>query len=172
MEDPRTQALAVIRAHAQARPHAVLFDEPAKQLFDVPSAKLYPLEVAELARVEQRNDKDTKAPYVLLVFTDGRQVALTDAGIGFAPEFRNTGALQLPQVVCFRDFLGLLNRLKHDLYGHADREPTRDTVSLLMMCIAIVDGARLAGFDVAREEKELDTHLQELERRAPKVPTT
>jgi hypothetical protein len=33
------------------------------------------------------------------------------------------------------------------------------------MCIAILDGARDQGFDVEREEKEVELHLSELEKR-------
>jgi hypothetical protein len=34
-----------------------------------------------------------------------------------------------------------------------------------MICIAILDGARLAGFDVGEMEGELDESLREIERR-------
>jgi hypothetical protein len=35
-----------------------------------------------------------------------------------------------------------------------------------MSCLAILDGARRLGFDVGREEKELERHLTELEKRS------
>jgi hypothetical protein len=35
------------------------------------------------------------------------------------------------------------------------------------LCIAILDGARAAGFEVGREEAELEALLRELEKRAP-----
>jgi hypothetical protein len=58
-------------------------------------------------------------------------------------------------------------RIEHELYEHLDRPPTRETLRILMMCIAILDGARAVGFEVGREEKRLEQHLAELEKRAP-----
>lgn len=164
----RSQKLAAVRAYCQAHPQAVLFDEPGEALFDVAGVRTLTLRAGDLRSVEPSADKDTKAPYLRLTLEDGRELALTVAGIAFAPDFGNSGPLQdLPEAVCFRDYLGLLERLKHDLYGHADEAPTRATVHLMQMCIAILDGARKVGFEVGREERELETHLTELEKRAP-----
>jgi len=164
----RSGQLAAVRAYCQAHPQTVMFDEPGEALFDVPGVKTLPLRAADLAAVETLQDQDTHQPYLRLTLGDGRQFALTAAGIALAPDFRNTGPLEdLPAAVCFRDYRGLLDRLRHDLYGHADEPPTRATVKLMMMCLAIVDGARALGFDVGREERELETHLDELEKRAP-----
>lgn len=169
MEPPSaSEKLAAVRAYCQANLRAVLFDEPGEALFDTAGVKTLTLRAGDLHSVESLEDRDTRAPYLRLTFEDGRQLALTQAGIAFAPDFGNTGPLEdLPAAVCFRDYLGLMDRLRHDLYGHADVAPTRATVKLLMMCIAVVDGARKAGFDVGREERELETHLAELEKRAP-----
>ena len=154
-----------IRAFCERPPRAVLFDEPAGQLFDVFSAKT--LKLPRLAAAEDLKDPVTGATYLRLS-TDGPQLALTQAGIAFPPAFHNTGALEgLPGAVSFRDYRTLLDQLKHQLYGHPDVAPTRDTLKLILSCIAILDGARAAGFDVSREEPELETHLAELERRAP-----
>jgi hypothetical protein len=166
----RSEKLAAVKAYCQSHSRAVLFDEPGAALFDAFGVKTLALDAGNLERVEARADRNTKAPYLLLVLGDGRELALTEAGIGFAPDYRNTGPLppeDLPQVVCFRDYLGLLERLRHDLYGHQDQAPTKATLKLLLMCIAILDGARRAGFDVGREERELETHLAELEKRGP-----
>jgi hypothetical protein len=164
--------LAAIRAYCQAHPQAVLYDEPGEALFDTFGVKTLILRGSDLESVESLADQQTKAPYLRLTLADGRQLALTEAGIAFAPDFTNSGPLtDLPDAVCFRDYRGLLERLKHDLYGHADAPPTRATVKLLMMCIAILDGARKAGFEVGREERELETHLVELEKRAPTPPS-
>jgi hypothetical protein len=170
MEPPADSSakLAAVRAYCQANLRAVLFDEPGEALFDVASVKTLTLRAGDLQSVEALEDQDTRAPYLRLTLDDGRELALTQAGIAFAPDFGNTGPLEdLPRAVCFRDYLGLLGRLKHDLYGHPDVAPTSATVKLVMMCIAVVDGARKAGFDVGREERELETLLTELEKRAP-----
>jgi hypothetical protein len=161
------EKLAQVRQHCQANPGTVLFDEPGDALFDVFAQRALPLSSTDLQTVESRTDKDTKAPYLLLVYGSGRQVALTIAGIGFSPRFEHSGPQELPEVVCFRDYQGLVDRFKHDLYGHPDVAPTRSTVRLLMSCIAILDGARAVGFDISREERELEKHLDALEKRAP-----
>jgi hypothetical protein len=172
MDPASTSAkLAAVRAYCQAHQRSVLYDEPGEALFDVFGVKTLTLRGSDLQAVESLADQDTKAPYLRLTFADGRQLALTEAGIAFSPDFSNSGPLEdLPKAVCFRDYRGLVERLKHDLYGHADAPPTRATVKLTMMCIAILDGARRAGFDVGREERELEAHLTELEKRAP-VPS-
>lgn len=173
-EHTRTQHLASIRRFCAQHPQALLFDEPGEVILDVYSSKTLPLDVPKLASVEERaNLKESGRPYLVLQYEGGRQLALADVGIAFAPDVRNTGPLgELPDVVCFRDLATLLVRLKHDLYGHPDREPTRDTLRLLLTCVALLDGARNQGFDVGKEERELEIHLAELEKRAPRVPTS
>ncbi len=167
--DPPSRAgqLTAIRSFCAKLPGSVLFDELGKSLIDAFSGKAIPLDVKDLVSVEQRAKAGTPEPYLALTYGDGRQLALADVGIAFAPDTRNTGELpDLPPVVCFRDYATLLGRLKHELYGHVDREPARATVALVMSCLAILDGARRLGFDVGREEEELETHLAELEKRS------
>ena len=172
MDETRASQLARIRGYCAAALRPILFDEPGGLLMDVASAKTLQLDAPNLTAVEERVNPSTRAPYLLLVYGDGRQFALAEIGVAFAPQFHNTGPLpELPEVVCFRDHATLLGRLKHELYGHLERAPTKETVKLLMMCIAVIDGARAVGFDVGREEKDLDSHLAELEKRAPK-PTS
>jgi len=162
----QVQEVAKLRAYAAAHPGAVLFDEAGDALLDVFAAKAIPARAAELRAVEERRAAGDARPYLLLVYGDGRQLALTDAGVGFAPDPRNTGPLpELPPVVCLRDLRTIADRVRHELYGHPDRPPTRDAVKLVMMCIAILDGARAHGFDVGREEGEVEALLSELERR-------
>lgn len=167
-DDTRSTQLARIRDYCTRYMRSVLFDEPGQALLDVFSGRSVPLDLAELMSVEERINKETKNPYLLLAYGDGRQVALSEVGIAFPPDTRNTGALpDLPDVVCLRDYRALLDRLKHELYGHGDREPDRGVVRVLMMCIAILEGARAVRLDIGREERELQTHLQELEKRVP-----
>jgi len=149
-----------------ARPGtAVLFDRHSATLLDVYSSKAVAIESQQLVRVEERMDAQSGQPYLRLDGESG-QLAITAAGIAFAPDFQNSGPFpELPQAVCFRDFRSLLERFKHQVYGHPERAPGRDPVQLLMMCIAILDGARAQGFDVGTEEKELEWHLSELEKR-------
>ena len=56
-----------MRQHCQANPGPVLLDEPGDALFDVFAQRPLPLSAADLQSVEAKADKDTKAPYLLLV---------------------------------------------------------------------------------------------------------
>lgn len=154
-----------LRAYCVAHRGAVLYDPTTDTLFDVFSAKTLPLGPTSIAAVEERIDRETKTPYLAIELSEGRQLALTQAGVAFPPDFRNSGPVSLPLAVCFRDFRTLVDRVKHELYGHAGRPPTSDTPQVVMMAIAILDGARAQGFEVEREERELDLHLNELEKR-------
>jgi hypothetical protein len=168
-ESSRSEQLQRIREFCRRPPRAVLLDEPTATLYDVFSAKAAPLHAEELDKVLEWSDRETKRPYLLLVYGDGRQLVLAEQGVCFPPQTAATGPLpDLPQVVCFRDYASILARVKHELYEHLDQPPNRTTVGALMMCIAIVDGGRGAGFEVSTEERELEKHLAELERRAPR----
>jgi hypothetical protein len=170
-EAARASQLQAIRDFCAKNP-AVLFDEPGETLLDVFSSKTLPLALTSLVAVQQRTKKGSGEPYLILAYDDGRELALADVGVAFVPDTRNTGPLEdLPDVACFRDYATLRDRLAHELFGHPDREPTRGTVLLLMGCIGIIDGARRQGFEVGREEKELQSLLEELEKRAPRLPT-
>jgi hypothetical protein len=162
----RAAQLLKIRTYCQTPGSAVFFDEPGGVLMDVFSTKTRPLDASSLMQVEDKVNRESKKPYLALSYDDGTQIALSEVGIAFAPDLGNTGPLpDLPDVVCFRDYAAMLGRLKHELYGHRDVEPTQGTVKLLMMCIAVVDGARAQKFDVSKEEQELEHHLRELESR-------
>lgn len=159
--------MARLRAWCALPGAAVLFDEAGAALFDVQSAKALPLALVELTGVEEAKDSQTGQPYLRLSFGNGRQLALTAAGVAFAPATGNTGPLpELPTAVCLGDLSRLLDRLKHELYGHPEEAPSRDAARLVLWCLAVLEGARAIGFETGREEKELDAHLKELERRA------
>ena len=97
----------------------------------------------------------------MLVFADGRQVALADVGFAFAPVTESTGPLpDLPATFCFRDFRHLTSGAE-SLLGEEGRE--REAVAAVMLGIALLDGARVLGFDVSREERELESLLRRLE---------
>lgn len=157
-----------LRAHCAQPPRSVLYDEDGGLFLDVASGKTLAVPESQIHSIQTRIDPKTQRPYVALLLEDGRALALAEAGIAFAPAFTNTGALEeLPAAVCWNDFHTLVRQLKHELYGHPGLEPGAATVRVLMCCLAIVDGARAAGFEVGREEHELEWHLKELERRAP-----
>ena len=105
-------------------------------------------------------------PYLVLVYEDGRQLVVADVGLAFAPATAATGPIpDLPPVVCFRDLAGAEGRLSHFLLDHPDEEPGPSILALFLFCLAVVDGARAAGFEVSAEERRLERVLGELEAR-------
>ena len=121
----------------------------------------------EIAEAVARQNPVRAAPYLVVVFTDGRQVALADVGFAFAPSTANTGPLpDLPATFCFRDFRHLATGAEA-LLGEDGRE--REAVAAVMLGIALLDGARVLGFDVAREERQLESLLRRLEERGARV---
>jgi hypothetical protein len=121
----------------------------------------------ELADVEEKRSPMRPAPWLVLAFQDGRQVALADVGFAFAPATVNTGPLpDLPPTLCFRDFRHLSSGVEA-LLAEEGRE--KEALGAILVCIALLDGARAAGLPVGREEQRLDGLLRALEERGVKV---
>src|SRR4051812_13393095 len=121
----------------------------------------------ELAQVQEKSSALRPAPYLVLVFHDGRQVALADVGFAFAPDTVHSGPLpELPATFCFADFRHLSEGIEH-LLAEEGRE--KEALGGILMSIALLDGARAAGLDVAREEARLDRLLRALEERGLKL---
>ncbi|HEX9306646.1 MAG TPA: hypothetical protein VF894_04090 [Anaeromyxobacter sp.] len=156
----------LVERSVRARPGSVLYDQATSTLLDVFSGKALPLDLARVAAVEERTDTTTRRPYLALRLESGVEVALTDAGIAFAPVTAGTGPVEgLPPAVCFRDLAAAEGRLEHFLVDHPGEQPEPGHVALFLLCLAIVDGARAAGFDVSPEERRLERLLGELEAR-------
>jgi len=145
-------------------------DGKGARLMEPASGKELRIRWGEIAQVEERKSPLRPAPWLNLMFEDGRQLALVEpGGVAFEPSTVNTGALKdLPPVVCLRDFHTLKQRVDHYLFEHRDEPPPKESLDLTMICIAILDGARAAGFDVGDLEEELDKSLRELESRTSK----
>ncbi|WP_242345333.1 hypothetical protein [Anaeromyxobacter terrae] len=162
----RAAQRALVERYVRERPLALLLDAAGPSVVDVFSGKALPLDYARLAAVEERQDATTGRAYLALLRDDGTEIALSDAGLAFAPVTASTGPLQgLPAAVCLRDLAGAEGRLTHFLLDHPGEQPERQHVDLLMFCLAVVDGARAAGLDVAAEERRLERVLGELESR-------
>jgi hypothetical protein len=146
------------------RPGSVLYD--GERLLDVASGKSLPLDLSQVSAAIERRDADTGRSYLALARDDGTEVALADAGIAFPPVTAGTGPLAgLPRAVCLRDLQGAEGRLTHFLLDHPDEPVDRVHVDLFLFCLAVVDGARAAGFDVSAEERRFERILNELEAR-------
>jgi hypothetical protein len=162
----RAAKRALLERSVRGRAASVLWDEAQGRLLDVASGKALPLDLGRVARAEERLDGTTGRTYLALLLEGGAELAIADAGIVFAPVTAATGPIEgLPGAVCFRDLLAAEARLEHFLEGHPGERPERAHVSLLLFCLAAVDGARAAGFDVSAEERRLERLLEELERR-------
>ncbi len=162
----RPAAQARVERFAREHPQAVLYDPTAATVLDVQSGKPLPLDWSSLSGIGDAVDKDTQRPYLVLAREDGRSLALADQGIVFAPSIASTGPIAgLPNAVCFTDLSNAEAQLLHYLRDHPDDPPNQHHVSLFAFCLAVVDGARDVGFDVAREERRLEGLLKDLEGR-------
>ena len=161
------QARSIVRLWAERHRQAVLYDDDSAILLDVASGKRLKIAWPALVSYEEKIHPETEDAYIVLLFDDGTQLALVDpGGVAFAPSTVNCGAVEnLPAVVCLRDLLMMKQRVDHFLYDHPDAPPPRECLNLIMICIAILDGARAVGFDVGDLEGELEKSLDEVERR-------
>ena len=142
-------------------------DGNGARLLEPGSGKELRLKWDEIDSAEEKTSPLRPAPYLTLSFHDGRQVALADVGFAFAPSTANTGPLpQMPQVFCFRDFAHLSQGIE-SLLAEEGRE--KEALGAILLCIALLDGARAAGLSVSREERRLDALLKTLEAHGLKV---
>lgn len=157
---------ARLERFARDRAGSVLYDPASSTLVDLFSGKALRLELSAVAEVEERADRDTGRPYLALRRDDGTEVALAEQGVVFAPSTAATGPIEgLPRAVCFRDLAGAEAQLTHFLVDHPGEPPERTHLALFLFCLAVVDGARVAGFEVSAEERRLERLLGELEAR-------
>lgn len=162
--DDRAAQRARLERFAREHPGSVLYD--GATLLDVASGKVLPLDWRRVAALEERRDAETGRPYLALRRDDGGEVAVAEQGVVFPPATGSTGPLPgLPAAVCFRDLARAEGQLTHFLVDHPGEAPEPGHVSLFLFCLAVVDGARATGFDVAREERRLEAVLSELEAR-------
>jgi len=148
---------------------AALEDDDGKgaRLLEPGSGKQLHVRWGEIARVEEKSSPLRPASWLVLAWEDGRQVALADVGFAFAPATVNTGPLpDLPATFCFSDFRHLSQGIE-SLLGEEGRE--KEALGAILLCIALLDGARAAGLPVEREERILDGLLRRLEQRGVMV---
>ncbi|MBM4263899.1 MAG: hypothetical protein FJ143_18500 [Deltaproteobacteria bacterium] len=168
MDSTVDQAKLKVRQWAETHRQAVSYDVESAILLDVASGKRLQISWRDLSAFEEKMHAESREPYLVLLFAEGTQIALVDpGGIAFAPVVKNSGPVAgLPAVVCLRDFHTLRQRVDHYLYDHPDAAPPRECLDMIMICIAILDGARAVGFDVGDLEGELEKSLNEVEKRA------
>ncbi|TMA22164.1 MAG: hypothetical protein E6J85_05590 [Deltaproteobacteria bacterium] len=164
---PRAQVEAFLREQPGLFAAVPDDDGSGLQLFEAATGKSLAVRWSDLADAVVRRTSLRPAPYLVLVFHDGRQVALADVGFAFAPSVASTGPLpDLPQTFCFRDFRHLSQGIE-SLLEEEGRE--REALSAVLLAIALLDGAKVAGFEVGREERALEALLRKLEERGIRV---
>jgi hypothetical protein len=162
-DEVRTHVLAFLRAAPFLFAVGEDPDGRGAQLIERQTGKSLAVRWDEVREAVEKSTPLRPHPYLVLVFHDQRQVALTDVGFAFAPSTLNTGPLpELPPTLCFADLRHLTNGAQ-SLLQQSGREP--DALRAILMGIALIDGARAAGFEVAHEERALDGLLREVEQR-------
>ena len=161
------ESRATILAFLQRYPGVVIAleddDGRSATLFERLSGKRLTVKWAELSEAVERASPLRQQPYLLVLWQDGRQVALADVGFAFAPSTQNTGPLpELPEVFCFRDLRHLMGGAQ-SILEEEGREP--EALRAILLGIALIDGARAVGLPVDREERQLEALLGELEKR-------
>lgn len=142
-------------------------DGRGAQLFESASGKSLAIRWDDLDDAVEKTTPLRPLPYLVLAFKDGRQVALADVGFAFAPSIASTGPLpDLPATFCFRDYRHLAAGVE-SLLSTDGRE--MEALAAVMLSIALLDGARVAGFDISREERGLEALLRRLEERGIKL---
>jgi len=156
--------LILIDAWCRAHPTCVAWSRSDGLLVDVPTGRSCPLLPATIDAAELRVDTFNEDTYVAIMRSDGVALALARSGVCFAPNTAATGPLDgMPPVVCMAD----LSRMRAilDDATRAPEGPDRSALDAMMVALAVLDGARGAGFDVSEDERALDQLLAEIERR-------
>lgn len=163
----RAEKAERIRRFCAAHPGPVLFDPQSATLFEVSSGRSLALDLGAIRALEERENRETGGRYLAIAFEDGRTFALAAVGIAFPPDPRHTGPLaSLPPAVCLGDFARVTGKLRHILEEHPDEGITREEIDMAMFCVALLDGARALGFEIGREERELEALLGLIEARS------
>ena len=68
--------------------------------------------------------------------------------------------------MCWRDFAQVAGQVEHVLSAHEGEAPGREVLDMLRYLVALVDGARAAGFDVGSEERRIERALEVVEQLA------
>ncbi len=133
------------------------------------SRKIRILKSQEIERIEEKfNSAVLTESYVIILLTSGNQFVLSAQGFAFPPDFSNTGDIPLPyQVYCFQDFQNIFERLRH-VASEEDRK--KESLELILVLLAILDGAKKIGLEVGREEEQVNAVLSQLERNIPVPP--
>ncbi|HKX12494.1 MAG TPA: hypothetical protein VJP40_05030 [bacterium] len=155
----------ILRRWLKLKPGIFSYREEGENLLvlELFSGKSRWLKSGEIEAIEERpNSANPAETYVIILLNSGRQLVLSAQGFAFPPDFSNTGPLSLPnQVYCIQDYHQLMNQLRH-VAAEGDRG--RDALDIIMVLIALLDGARAVGLEVDAETQAVDEILGTLEK--------
>jgi hypothetical protein len=158
--------VAKVAEYCAREESGVRLDVHGGTLLDEAGAKMLSLRPGQLTRADVMAEPESGAAYVALAWEDGKELLLTPMGAAFPPDTVRTGPLpDLPRFVTFRDYLLYRAAAEHPLRDHPDVPPTREMAQALVYCVAILEGARVAGFEVRRELEAVSGLLKEVDRR-------
>lgn len=130
-------------------------------LKELASGKTYIFDSQRIAKHRLTPHPQGMSDYLNLIYDNGSEFVLCDAGLAFSPDYTNTGPLpDAPAVVCMMDYYQMFNHLV-DLTTKDDFK--HQTLLLFQVLIATLDGAKKIGLDVSLEEETLDKKLTEFE---------
>ena len=151
--------------HDASRVFAAEEDGPNVRVMELATGKQLLLDLRAIELAESRMDSVSGNPYWIVVLPTGHQLVLCEHGFAFAPDFRNTGAIELPSsVFCLADFRRMIAQLKENAVEHP--EDRRGSVDLVMVLIALLDGARNVGLDVDAESERVERLLEAIEKQS------
>lgn len=127
------------------------------------SQKQIMLDTNRITQFRRKDNPQGFGEYLNLVFDDGLEIVLCQAGLAFSPNFASTGPLaDAPPVTCLSDYHLLLTTLN---VLSADKTRRGEAIALFQVLISILDGAKRIGLDVGVEEEALDRLLTTFELR-------
>lgn len=153
--------IETLRRWLQANPGIFAHHEEseAMEFADIATAKIRRVVWSDVDAIELGQNRASNESYVILLLRSGAQLVLCPQGFAFAPDFRNTGPLPLPtSVFCLRDYEAILAQLQH-----IDPDRKKEALELVMVLIALLDGASAVGLNVESEARAVDALLRRIE---------
>ncbi|MCP5468187.1 MAG: hypothetical protein H7A32_02845 [Deltaproteobacteria bacterium] len=157
----KVQILSWIRKN----PGIFLVQENKKEisLQEIYSQKELKIQLSKITDSEEKkNSLNPLETYLILLLDNASQLVLCQQGIAFPPDFTHSGELNLPNAVyCIKDINNFLHQLRH-LALESDRR--KEALELILILIALLDGAKKIGLQVQEETQEVEGILNLIEK--------
>lgn len=120
------------------------------------------LDTKKITQHRLKQHPQGQGDYLNLIIDNHTEIVLCHAGIAFSPSFVNSGPIvDAPPVVCLSDYFRLRTSLDEIMN---DTERKQESLTLFHVLISIIDGAKMIGFNMDREEEELNDKLNLFEK--------